>query len=341
MHEVDEPEPGEGCVLRRLVQNRVAGEQRGDDRVQPDEVGVVPCADVRDQPDRLVGNPLLDDTGGRCGHGPGRDDRVDVVEVPVDALAHRGDLVARLHDRLADLPRGDAGALFGFGREKVAERAHECRPCLEAARRPRGLGAPGALDLLGDLALVGHGDAADDVTRRRVAHVERSFDRRRSFDCFLGNGGTRLADRRCRDGRRRGRRARDRRLARFDDEVDPPGLLLAGAAFELADVALVREPLQGLLEVVERTERVPPFGPLLELAGRLRAAQQEHAEHGELGNGELQGFVDDVLVLDDALARRAHPARQTLLPQCVERVFDRVLVVADDRIAVRASGCTR
>ena len=63
VHEVDEPQPGERRVLRRLVEHRVAGEQRGDDRVEPDEVRVVPRADVRDEPDRLVRDALLDDAG--------------------------------------------------------------------------------------------------------------------------------------------------------------------------------------------------------------------------------------------------------------------------------------
>ena len=55
------------------------------------------------------------------------------VDVPVDAIEHRADLVARLHDRLADLAGRDPRALLGLGLEQVAERTDERRP----ARRRR------------------------------------------------------------------------------------------------------------------------------------------------------------------------------------------------------------
>jgi len=45
---------------------------------------------------------------------------------------------------------------------------------------------------------------------------------------------------------------------------------------------------------------VPAFGALLQLARRLRTAQQQHAEHGVLGHRQAECFVDDVAVRGDA-----------------------------------------
>lgn len=55
-------------------------------------------------------------------------------------------------------------------------------------------------------------------------------------------------------------------------------LLLAGSAFEPRDELPVDQPLEGRLELGEVAEAVKALGALLELTGRLRAAEHEHGQ---------------------------------------------------------------
>ena len=184
----------------------------------------------------------------------------------------------------------DARALVGFGCEQIAERAHErAARSSYGARGPRRLRAAGPRDLLRDLAVVGDRDRArivSPVAGLRIVErvlLGRTRPRRASTG---GRGRGRGAGHDLH--RRRGRGAALRRRC-STTQRDPPRFLLPGPAFELAHEARARRSrCERRLEVVERTERVPALGALLQLARRLRAAQQQHAEHRELGHGELR-----------------------------------------------------
>src|SRR6185437_4378668 len=107
VEQVYEAQTREGGVLRRLVTHGVADEERRDDRVEPDEVRVIPRADVRDDADGLVSDALV------AGDGARLDDSTRMLDVPIDAFEHRAHLVARLPDRLAHLARRELRALLG------------------------------------------------------------------------------------------------------------------------------------------------------------------------------------------------------------------------------------
>ena len=265
-----------------------------------------------------------------------------VLDVPVDALEHGADLVPRLLDRLAHLARRELRALLGLGFEEIAERPEQRGPLRVRARGPGRLRGAGARDLLRDLAHFGDRDRSHDLAGRRVADLERVRLRERR----------RLGLRRLRPasaGAAAATGAAASRLRRFGrgaevdgrEELDPARLLLPGPAFEAADEALVGEAGERLLDVGERAERVPALGALLQLAGRLRAAEQEHAEQRRLRPVELERLLGDVAVLDHALAGGLHPARQLLLAQRVERVRRRPSRCTARSDRGSSTGCTR
>src|SRR5438552_14099034 len=61
----------------------------------------------------------------------------------------------------------------------------------------------------------------------------------------------------------------------------------------------LHETLQGGLHFGEIFEALHTFGASAELAGRLRTAQQEDAEHGSLSAGEVEHFLQAMLVFGD------------------------------------------
>ena len=80
---------------------------------------------------------------------------------------------------------------------------------------------------------------------------------------------------------------------------------------------------------------MPAFGAALELARRLRAAQQQDAEHRELARVDAEALLDDLPVLDDALPGRHDAPAQPLLTQLLESAVDELVAVRNDRVAVR------
>ena len=78
-----------------------------------------------------------------------------------------------------------------------------------------------------------------------------------------------------------------------------------------------------------------PVGALLQLAGRLRAAQHQHAEHRDLVVGEPERLLHELPVLHRAAALARREPRPLLAPEPLQRVADRLLVVVDDGVAVR------
>jgi hypothetical protein len=79
---------------------------------------------------------------------------------------------------------------------------------------------------------------------------------------------------------------------------------------------------------------VQAVAALLQLAGRLRAAQHEHREQGDLGVGEADGVVQQVPVLRGAAPGPAREPNPAATAELVESGADRRLVVGHDRIAV-------
>ena len=226
----------------------------------------------------------------------------------------RAHFVARLPDRLAHLARRELRALLRFLLEQVAERA-----AARAARSAYGRAAhagcarAGPRDLLRDLARFGDRDRADELAGRGLrtssecgcaARLAARARRRPRSSVAPASASTGRRDRRADAARRRGAEV-DRR-ERAASSAIPSG---PGRRSSCRTKPLLGEARQRLLDVVERTERVPAFGALLQLARRLRAAQQQHAEQRRLGHGEVERLVDDVAVLHDPLTGGLHPAR--------------------------------
>ena len=82
-------------------------------------------------------------------------------------------------------------------------------------------------------------------------------------------------------------------------------LLLPRPALQAHRQLAVDQPLERVDDRRQVGERVQALGALLELAGRLRAAQHEHAQHRELVLGQTERLVEQVAVL----AARGCPAR--------------------------------
>ena len=93
--------------------------------------------------------------------------------------------------------------------------------------------------------------------------------------------------------------------------------------------------LQAGLHGAEIVERMHAFGAGAELAGRLRAAQEQDAENGDFVAIEVEGILEAVLVLGDAAVRGADGADEGLLVQRMERLADGGLVEIHRGFAVR------
>ena len=265
---------------------------------------------------------------------------LDVLDVPRDAFQHRAHFAAGLADRLAHLARRELRELVGLGCEQVGKarsasarssygRARPARAARAAARSTFCAISPSSVT------------ATCAAMRRRTGSGSRSSERRRGLT--VGHGATPARPdrtgprRRSVDGSRQPAPRRVRRRAASPSALpSAPGAVRAGARSPR-----VVEPLQRCFDIVERTERVPPFGALLQLARRLRAAQQQHAEQRELRHRQLQRLIDDVAVLHDPLTRRAHSPAQVLLTQRFERALHRRLVVLTPPDRGSSSGCTR
>ena len=113
-----------------------------------------------------------------------------------------------------------------------------------------------------------------------------------------------------------------------------PVLLLAGPAPDAPRVAALAQHGQHPLYVVQRRERRHPLGPRLELARRLRAAEQEHGENRQLLAIEIERLLGQVPVLDGAAAVAAGQPGQPVQAQPLRCLPDRRLVIGGDRVAV-------
>ena len=146
-------------------------------------------------------------------------------------------------------------------------------------------------------------------------------------------------------GRGRARRGGDQRLrsglhrrgvrALGAEQVDVALLLLPRPAREPDRVLAPDQRVEHVLHGGEVGEPLHPLRPLLELAGRLRAAQQQHGEHGELAVVEAERLVEQVAELVGAARVAAREPRVAALGEPVQRLADHRLVVFDDRVAVR------
>jgi len=134
-------------------------------------------------------------------------------------------------------------------------------------------------------------------------------------------------------------RSRHIALGRLPDlapeQLRVPLLLLTRTAAETHHELTGDEPLEGLFHLREPGERMKPIAALLQLAGRLRAAEHEHAEDRGLVVRKPDCLLDELPVLDGATALTGGESRPLLAPQPLESVADRLLVVVDNRIAIR------
>ena len=107
------------CVLRGLVEHRVAGQQCGNEDVAANEPRVVPRRDIRDQAQRhvldLLGHAILIE------HGLGRRRALDAVEKKIDASQQAIELVAGHPDRFARLCGHDGRQMIKFVHDRSAK----------------------------------------------------------------------------------------------------------------------------------------------------------------------------------------------------------------------------
>ena len=109
-------------------------------------------------------------------------------------------------------------------------------------------------------------------------------------------------------------------------------LLLPRPAGQAHHQLALDQPLERPVNLLEVGERVHPVAPLLELAGRLWAAEHQDGHDRLLAIVHRQRFGQEMAVLGRPAA--AGQPRQAAPLEAVHRVADRFLVVVDDRVAV-------
>ena len=170
-HEVADGPAGERRELRRLVEDRVAGQERGHEHVRAHEVRVVPGRDVRHHAQRLVGHPLFEALRRLGVDRLVLHDRAHVLEEEVDPAGHGVQLGPGLPDGLAHLGREDARQLLFSFDEPIAEAPQRGSALRERHRRPAGLRVSRRGVLAGDRRLVVLLDPPDHRARGRVRDV--------------------------------------------------------------------------------------------------------------------------------------------------------------------------
>ena len=121
------------------------------------------------------------------------------------------------------------------------------------------------------------------------------------------------------------------------EEVDPAPVLLPGPPLELAHQRLraAGHPAQARLDLAPVGERVQPLGAGAQLAGRLRAPEQQHGEQRPLVGLEPEPLVEDLVVLQrPPPGVGPHDPQQSALLERPRGLLDGLLVVVDDRLAV-------
>lgn len=122
------------------------------------------------------------------------------------------------------------------------------------------------------------------------------------------------------------------------EQVHPAVLFHAGKTFELHGERLrfaFGEAAERIEDRVEIRERVEALGARAQFAGRLRAAQQKHGDHGLLAAPQAEALDEAVAVSDDAAARFGQRVDPAPLLKLAERGQDGGFVVIGDRFAVR------
>ena len=132
-------------------------------------------------------------------------------------------------------------------------------------------------------------------------------------------------------------RGRRRRLGLVvaAEELAPAVLALPRAARQLLRQLGGGQRLERLVHVLDRRVRIEPLDPLLQLPGRLRAAEHEHGEQRDLRGNPAERVVEQVAVLGDPAAGAAREPHPAAAREAVERPADLGVVVVDDRIAIR------
>ncbi len=93
--------------------------------------------------------------------------------------------------------------------------------------------------------------------------------------------------------------------------------------------------LKAGLHGTQVVEWMHTLGAGAELAGGLRAAQQQDAEDGDLVTIKVEGFLEAMLVLGDAAVGGADGTNEGLSVQGMQGLADGGFVEIHDRIAVR------
>ncbi len=168
MQQAVDVQPGQRRELRRLVEHRVAGQQRGDEHVAADEVRIVPGRDVGDDAERVVADAL--------GHRRPRR-RPSRACVAASTSARKKSMRARkpfssLRDCASGLPTSWRQGLrqrLELGGDGEAKARDRDRALGERRRLPRGLRPARALRLGGDAGGVVGGHFGE---RRAVGGVD-------------------------------------------------------------------------------------------------------------------------------------------------------------------------
>ena len=215
-------------------------------------------------------------------------------------------------DRLADL------AAWSCARTPRS-RLRACRETRATTRRRSSYGRaahagwrpPGAFDLLRDLAFVGDRDVAEHLTGRRVAHRRATVRPAPRLGRRLRASGAPRPARATGHGRRAGPRAwpRGRDVASAPSTINViqrdsfwPGRRSSWRTYpRSASRCSVASRSSSERNACQRSVRC------FSSPGVCAPAQQQHAEHRELRDRELQRLVDDVAVLHHPLARRPDP----------------------------------
>ena len=94
------------------------------------------------------------------------------------------------------------------------------------------------------------------------------------------------------------------------------------------------EAVEGGDYVVESFEAVHAFGTAAEFAGSLRAAEEKHAEDGDLAAVEVENFLQAVLVFGNAAIGATGGAGETFFLQRGECVADGIFIESHHRVAI-------
>ena len=133
--------------------------------------------------------------------------------------------------------------------------------------------------------------------------------------------------------RRGDRSSNGRRQLDRAEQMHPAGVVMPRRLGQLDHQRnLARgEPRQALLDLGAVGKGVQPIGAGLELARRLRAAQQQHGDEGPLVVGELEPLPEELVILQDPVAM--HDPHELTQPQTPQTLLDGRLVKVRDRLA--------